>query len=585
MDLILGTPPAVAASPPGFFEAPGAERACLERLFEAAPDAIALLDADERVIRANAEFLRLFEYSAGEVAGRVLNDLVVGPEMREQAEVLTGQAREGIRFEVESVRRTRSGRSVPVAIRGVPIEVDGVQVGVYAMYRDLSQAGGFRGGLAGAALRDPLTGLPNRALFLEHLTVALQRAPRRKRRVAVLVAAADQLQMLQETHGAAAADGLLRGVAGRLAEAVRREDTLSVYGRGEFAVVLQDLPEPSDAMRLADRIHAGLRERVPVGGEEVFVSVSVGISVGPEATPADPGQLVRDAFVAMHRARYAGGGTSRVFDQAVERAALGRLRLEAELREAVDRGEITTVFQPIVRMPGGEIAGFEALARWKHPQRGLLAPQAFIPIAEKTGLIVGVGLEVLRQAALGAAQWLAVSGRVVTAHVNLSPVQLLDPGLVDAVVGILAAAGVPASSMVFEVTESVVLHGPEAANAVLGRLRAIGVQVHLDDFGTGYSGLTYLQQLPVGGIKLDRSFISRLGDGADGDGALVGGIISLAHGLGLHVVAEGVETSTQSRMAGSLGADYAQGFLYSRPRVLAEATGLLTGERLGAAGD
>lgn len=584
MDLIHGTPPAVAASHPGFFDAPGAERACLERLFEAAPDAIALLDRDERVIRANAEFLRLFEYTAGEVAGRVLNDLVVGPELREQAEVLTGQAHDGVRFEVESVRRTRSGRSVPVAIRGVPIEVGGAQVGLYALYRDLSPAGGFRGGLAGAALRDPLTGLPNRALFLEHLAVALQRAPRRKRRVAVLVAAADQLQMLQETHGAAAADQLLQGVAGRLAEAVRREDTLSVYGRGEFAVVMQDLPEPSDAMRLADRIHAGLRERVPVDGEALFASVSVGISVAPE-TAADPGQLVRDAFVAMHRARYAGGGTARVFDQAVERAALGRLRLEAELRQAVERGEITAVFQPIVQVSTGEISGFEALARWNHPERGLLAPQAFIPIAEKTGLIVGVGLEVLRQAALGAAQWLRVSGRVVTAHVNLSPVQLLDPGLVDAVVGILAAAGVPASSLAFEVTESVVLHGPEAATAVLRRLRAIGVQVHLDDFGTGYSGLTYLQQLPVGGIKLDRSFISRLGSGADGDGALVGGIISLAHGLGLHVVAEGVETSTQSRMAGSLGADYAQGFLYSRPIALAEATGLLTGGQLGMTGD
>jgi len=582
MDSIHGTPPAVSTSPTGFFATPGTELACLERLFEAAPDAIALLDADERVIRVNAEFLRLFEYAECEVVGRVLNDLVVGPEMREQAEVLTAQAREGVRFEVESMRRTRSGREVPVAIRGVPIEVDGVQVGVYGMYRDLSQAGGFRGGLAGAALRDPVTGLPNRALFLEHLTVALQGAPRRRRRVAVLVAAADQLQMLHDTQGAAAADELLREVAGRLNVAVRREDTLSVYGRGEFAVVLSDLPEPSDAMRLADRIHAGLRERVPVGGEAVFVSVSVGISVAPEDAAPDPEPLVRDAFVAMHRARYAGGGTSRVFDQAVERAALARLRLEAELREAVERGEITTVFQPIVRVPTGEIAGFEALARWNHPQRGLLAPLDFIPVAEKTGLIVGVGLEVLRQAALGAAEWLRVSGRAVAAHVNLSPVQLLDPGLVDAVMTTLAAAGVPASCMVFEVTESVVLHGPEAANAALGRLRDIGVQVQLDDFGTGYSGLTYLQQLPVGGIKLDRSFISRLGTAADGDGALVRGIISLAHGLGLHVVAEGVETSTQSRMAGSLGADYAQGFLFSRPIPLPEATGLLTGGGWGS---
>ncbi|HYH79577.1 MAG TPA: EAL domain-containing protein [Longimicrobium sp.] len=571
----------MTAPPRGFFDAPGAQLALLDRLFEGAPEAIALLDRDERVMRANAEFLRLFEYSAAEVAGRVLNDLIVGPEMREQAEVLTAQARDGIRFEVESVRRTRSGRSVPVAIRGLPIEVDGAQVGVWAMYRDLSHTGAVATGLAGAAMRDPLTGLPNRALFREHLSVALQRARRRRRRAAVLVAAADQLRMVEETHGAVVADELLRAVAERLHVAVRREDTLSVYARGEFAVVLSDLQEASDAMRLADRIHAGLRERVRVDGEEVFVSVSIGISVGAEAA-ADPEQLVRDAFGAMHRAMYAGGGTSRVFDQGVHRAALGRLRLEAELREAVERGEITSVYQPIVRLPGGEIAGFEALARWNHPQRGVLQPHDFISIAEKTGLIVGVGLEVLRQAAHAAGEWLRVAGRVVTAHVNLSPVQLLDPGLLEAVEEILASARVPASSMVFEVTESVVLHGPEAA-AVLGRLRALGVQLHLDDFGTGYSGLTYLQQLPVAGIKLDRSFISRLGDGADAEGALVRGVIDLAHGLGLHVVAEGVETSAQSRLAGALGADYAQGFLYAHPRVLSETTPLLLGPPLGRA--
>lgn len=430
------------------------------------------------------------------------------------------------------------------------------------------------------AIHDPLTRLPNRMLFMERLTRAISRRVRHPDYLfAVLFVDLDRFKHVNDSLGHAAGDRLLVAFSERLAATVRRDDvvsrmssrgepaaepnTLARFGGDEFVILLDDIREPIDAVRVAERIQAMAAEPLQLGAEEVFASPSIGVAVSSgEHRSAD--ELLRDADLAMYRAKASGGGCYAVFDAAMHHAAVERLRLETELRRAVERREFRIWYQPIVCLMSRQVAGFEALVRWQHPERGLLPPAVFLPVAEEIGLIAQIDEWMLTEACRQGCAWQR-DGSGPTISVNLSAKSLGSPDLAGRIAAVLATTGLPAAALRLEVTESVAIADAAGVRQVLQELRALGVRVSLDDFGTGYCSLSYLQQFPVDTLKIDRSFVARIAAGDPGEGEIVRLIVSLARALGIEVVAEGTETRAQVEYLASLGCGFAQGFYFSRP--------------------
>jgi diguanylate cyclase (GGDEF)-like protein len=422
--------------------------------------------------------------------------------------------------------------------------------------------------LAHQALHDDLTALPNRALFLDRLGQALSRLGRLTTTVAVLFLDLDKFKAVNDALGHAAGDELLRAVADRLASVLRAGDTAARLSGDEFAVLCEDVAGERHAIGVAERVAEALRAPFTLAGDEVFMRASVGIALATEGTE-DPEGLLRDADAAMYRAKGLGGGMYEVYDEGMRARTARRHETEVALRRALDRGELVLRFLPQVDLATGAVCGAEALLRWDDPERGLVAPDAFIATAEETGLILPIGAWVLEEACRHSRRWPSI----VTA-VNLSPRQSAHPDLVDAVAGALERTGAEPGSLLLEVVESAVTHDIEGAAAVLRRLEALGVRLALDDFGTGPSSLRALQRLPVSDVKVDRSLVERL----PGDGqalALLGAIVSLAHALGLRTAAEGVETAEQAEALRALGCDMAQGWFFHRPLAAEELERLL----------
>jgi predicted signal transduction protein with EAL and GGDEF domain len=434
------------------------------------------------------------------------------------------------------------------------------------------------------AIHDPLTRLPNRVLFMERLNRALSRRVRHPDYFfAVLFVDLDRFKHVNDSLGHAAGDQLLIAFSERLAATVRRDDvvsrlsvqrepsreanTLARFGGDEFVVLLDDIREPVDAVRVAERIQAMAAEPLQLETQEVFATPSIGVAVSSsEHGTAD--ELLRDADLAMYRAKASGGGRYAVFDAAMHHAAVERLRLETELRRAVERREFRVWYQPIVSLTSRRVAGFEALVRWQHPDRGLLAPATFLPVAEEIGLITQIDEWMLAEACRQTREWHQASppGAGPTLSVNLSAKSLALHELVERVADVLTTTGLPASALRLEVTESVAVSDAARVRTILQDLRTLGVRVSLDDFGTGYCSLSYLQQFPVDTLKIDRSFVARIQAGQEaGDGEIVRLIVSLARTLGIEVVAEGTETEAQVDYLTVLGCGFAQGFYFSRP--------------------
>ena len=443
------------------------------------------------------------------------------------------------------------------------------------------------------AIHDHLTHLPNRVLFMERLQRAMNRRKRYPDYIfAVLFIDIDRFKQVNDSLGHAAGDQLLMGFAERLASAVRRDDlvsrlpatepeaagpnTLARFGGDEFVVLLDDISEPIDAVRVAERIQRLAARPIAVDGHDVFVSPSIGVAV-IASTHSSSEELVRDADLAMHRAKAGGGGGYAVFDAAMHLAASERLQLETELRRAVERQEFRLWYQPIVSLTDRRVAGFEALIRWEHPTRGLLAPGAFLEVAEDIGVIAQIDDWVLPEACRQAEAWRRTrdDGDRLTVSVNLSSKAFGNASLVSVVAGALRETGLPARSLRLEVTETAAIADTTQVRGVLAGLRDIGVRVSLDDFGTGYCSLSYLQQFQVDTLKIDRSFVSRIGLGDD-HAEIIRMIVSLARTLGLEVVAEGTETTEQVEYLASLGCGYAQGYYFSKP----QAPGTLDVEHL-----
>jgi diguanylate cyclase (GGDEF)-like protein len=413
------------------------------------------------------------------------------------------------------------------------------------------------------AFHDSLTGLPNRALFLDRLEHAHARSRRSGSPIAVLFMDLDAFKNVNDSLGHAAGDELLVLVSGRLRRWLRPSDTAARFGGDEFAVLLEDLEGPMAATVVADRILESLREPFAIQGQEVRVDASVGI-----ATSSTPGSddLLRNADLAMYRAKGLGKGRHQMFEPGMHVAVLERLELEVDLQRALERGEMALHYQPIVELGSGHIVGLEGLVRWHHPTRGLIQPDGFIPLAEETGQIHRLGQWVLERAARDAVVWNSGvrADDPVMVGVNLSGRQLQEPTLVSQIIAVLADTGLHPEQLVFEITETVLMHDLEGTVLRLQELRRLGVRLSVDDFGTGYSSLQYLRRFPLDSLKIAKSFVDGVG-GPSQDAAVARAIIELGTSFQLRVVAEGIERAEQRSQLLELGCGHGQGFLFARP--------------------
>jgi diguanylate cyclase (GGDEF)-like protein len=450
------------------------------------------------------------------------------------------------------------------------------------------------------AFHDALTGLANRALFADRLEHALARTDRLASPVAVLFVDLDDFKAVNDGSGHAAGDELLTAVAQRLRTVLRPSDTVARLGGDEFAVLIEDAAHLGEAQAAADRVLAALAEPFPaVDGKstgetagEVRISASIGIATGA-AGQHDVAELLRHADVAMYAAKEAGKGRSAVFAPDMDSAIIGQLQLKAELARAVERGEFTIHYQPTVELATGRLAGVEALVRWQHPDRGLVPPLEFIPVAEQSGLIVPIGRFVLREACRQMRAWQDAfpTRPSMTVSVNLSARELDEPGLVASVRAALEESGLDPAHLILEITESLLLVDLPGTIRTLGELRTLGVRLAVDDFGTGYSSLAYLENLPVDILKIDKSFVDRIGEApADSTGdpttdpaapqhpVMVSAISRLGHALRLQMVAEGIEQPEQVDTLRGLDCQYGQGYYFAKP-LAADALGNLLGEQ------
>jgi diguanylate cyclase (GGDEF)-like protein len=417
-----------------------------------------------------------------------------------------------------------------------------------------------------AVLHDPVTGLPNRTLFLDRVRQAMARARRSPEHAfGLLVLDLDRFKGVNDGLGHLAGDDCLAAVAARVAPCVRPQDTLAHLGGDQFAVLVEDLGETSDLVRVADRFRAALTRPVTIRGQEVSTSATIGIAPGaPSYTQAEA--LLRDAHAAMHRAKLQGPGAFQVFDDGMHARALARLRLETELRRAIERSEFRLHYQPIVSLATGRLAAFEGLLRWEHPDRGLLAPDDFLPLAEETGMILPLGQWALQEGCRQTREWRDALGQsdLPTMSLNLSGRQLIETDLVSDVSRTLETAGLAGHELDLEVTENIIMADADSTRGCLAGLRAMDLGVSIDDFGTGHSSLSHLDRLPVDTLKIDRSFLHATG-GHPQKTEIVRTIVGLGHSLGLEVIAEGVETKDQLAQLREMGCDHGQGYFFAPP--------------------
>ncbi len=424
------------------------------------------------------------------------------------------------------------------------------------------------------AIHDPLTGLPNRVLFLDRLANALARPGAE---VAVVLLDIDNFKLVNDSLGHGAGDELLMLVAPRLQKALRPGDTIARFGGDEFAVLLEQIPDERSAATLAERIVSAFETPFELSAGEHFAKASVGVAIAGRAG-SPPAALIRDADAALYEAKGRGRARFEVFDRAMRARTVERLSVENDLRRALAREELRVEYQPVVSLRDGSIVSAEALLRWEHPERGLIAPAEFIPVAEESGMIEPIGRWVLHCACAQAARWQASrpDSRPLGISVNLSVRQFMQRDLEATVASILAATGIDPSSLCLEITESVLLREPEAVSETLRRLARLGVRFVLDDFGTGYSSLAYLGGLPIDGLKIDRSFVRSLGRN-ERTTAITTAIVRMAQALSIEVIAEGVEDERQLGALRELGCELAQGFYFHRPMAAGALTALLGG--------
>jgi diguanylate cyclase (GGDEF)-like protein/PAS domain S-box-containing protein len=592
-----------------------AQQAAVARLGEHALEGASLADLMQEAVRVGVELLGLdvgavVEFVAAEDAvafratqglpGVALNDRVpAGLGSQSGYVLLSGKPavvtdweteRRFERSQVLTRRGTRSGLTVVIEGRSDPYgalgfhsmaprhfkagDVDFVQA-LANVLGDVVERQATDDGIRHRALHDPLTGLPNRLLFLDRLQQATERQRRRRDTLtAVLALDLDRFKLVNESLGHRTGDELLAAAAPRLKQAVRSSDTVARFGGDEFGILLEDIAGEQDAIDMAERIAGIFTRPFVLDGDEHFITTSIGIALAEGGERAE--DLLRDADAAMHRAKERGRARYELFDEALRGRALSRLRVENDLRRALERDELTLHYQPLVSLQDRTMVSVEALIRWDHPERGRISPGDFIPVAEENGLIEPIGRWVLESACRQAAIWYRQRPDTapLTMSVNLSAAQVANPALADTVAETLRTSGLDPSCLALELTESMLVGDDDELTETLVALKSLGVRLVLDDFGTGYSSLSYLTRLPLDALKVDRSFVDGLGTERR-DTAVTEAIVAMSRALSLRVVGEGAETELQVAELARLGCDFVQGFHFSRPVPAEEITRML----------
>ena len=551
--------------------------AILEATQEAAAEGIFLVDRHGLLVRFNRRFVELWNIDPDKVDAMrenhqllsfVLDSLKDPDEFIERISYLYDNPKELARDEIYLLDgRVFDRYSAPA------ISAAGDYYGRVWSFSDITARKADESRLAHQAYHDPLTELPNRALFHDRLNRALSRARRHGKYIAVLFLDLDRFKIINDSLGHDAGDRLLVMVGQRLRARMRPEDTAARLGGDEFTVLLEDIEDIHHAAGVAERIAEDLRAPFEIGGREVFTTSSIGIAISDgHSHVAD--DLMRHADAAMYQAKAHGKARYRIFDEALTSRALEHLELENDLRRALLRGEFAVFYQPIVSLADRKVRGYEALLRWNHPTLGLLAPKRFIPIAEETGLIVPIGAWVMREACAQMRRWQDERAQPLVISVNLSARQFEQPHLVADVAEILEETRLDACSLVLEITESMVMRDINSALETMRALKKLGVGLAIDDFGTGYSSLAYLKKFPVDTLKIDRTFVAGMNESAphvtSSDRAIVRAVITLAESFGVSVTAEGIENPDQLVQLLEMNCATGQGFLFARPCPAAE---------------
>jgi diguanylate cyclase (GGDEF)-like protein/PAS domain S-box-containing protein len=551
--------------------------------FEQAAIGIAHTTAEDRFLRVNEKLCSVLGYTRQELLEMSMHDISHpddrGKGARNRQRLIAGEI-DTISAERRAVCKDGTVKWLNRTISMVR-DSDGEPAYFIRVMEDITERKRLEDALQHTATHDKLTGLPNRSLIHDRLRQSVEQATRRDRVVGVMFIDLDRFKLVNDTLGHAMGDRLLQIVAQRLEACVRGEDTVGRLGGDEFAIVLTELANACDAEIVAQKVLDSLSGTLDLDGHEAYVTASIGIATYP-LDGADADTLIRNADVAMYRAKAAGKNKFQLYSRALDGAAAARLEMENRLRYAVPRSELVLHFQPKADVRSGAIAGVEALLRWQMSSDTLVPPAKFIPLLEDTGLIVPVGEWVLRAACAQLRAWADAGIDDVPLAVNLSAVQLRHENITDVVRRALDDHGVPAHLLELEITESAAMEDPEAAAAALRALKALGVRIAIDDFGTGYSSLAYLKRFPIDSVKLDRAFTAGVTQDAE-DASIAQAVITLSHALGLTVVAEGVETADQAEFLGRHGCDEMQGYYVARPMPADACTCMLAQSRKLAA--
>ena len=529
-----------------------------------ASDMITVLDADGAVTYQSPSIERVLGYTPDETEGHRFDRLLAEADRPRLAQILEGHVDGAEAISIECSLRHSDGRWLQFEVQFTDLLEDEHVGGLVLNSRDISERKAFEDQLSHQAFHDPVTGLANRALFADRVGHALVGTHRSGAQLAVMFIDLDDFKTVNDSLGHQAGDTVLAEVARRLEQAVRPSDTVARFGGDEFAILLDEVSSSDEAAMIADRVLKALEQPVVLDGKEVYARGSVGICMSDEDLRAqDAEEFLRNADLAMYMAKRDSKGSYRLFEPTMHERVVERLELRGELQRALDLGQFEVYYQPVVHLDQRSDYGVEALLRWNHPERGQIAPMQFIPLAEETGLIIPIGRWVIGEACRQGALLHSRFRRdpALTMSVNLSVKQLQSNSIVDDVGEALQQTGIEPSTLVLEITETVMMADPDTASARLNELKALGVRIAMDDFGTGYSSLSYLSRLPVDILKMDRSFLAA----GNTDSGLAAAIIAIGERLGLEVVAEGIEEPAQIDALRDLGCELGQGFLFARP--------------------
>ncbi|USG63781.1 EAL domain-containing protein [Brevibacillus ruminantium] len=546
-------------------------------------EGVIVIDRSGRITFVNPEAERLLIWKKKEIIGKQMDGVVLckppDPSHDDEECPIARVLRTGEKCQVEdALFFQKDGSTIPVAYITSPIVEEDRVIGAVTAFRDITEGKRNKETIEKLAFYDYVTDLPNRLLLQKQLAIAIQEATFQQQLGAVLFVDLDRFKIINDSLGHTIGDKLLKNAAERIRKCLGKEHSVARFGGDEFVVILKDLDNVDTAASIASSIIKELYQPFYIKGHELFTTASVGVSFFP-ADGMDPSMLIKNADVAMYSAKKLGGNRYQLYEEEMNRLTPERLALENALHHALERNELELYYQPQIETASGKIVGMEALIRWNHPEKGIVSPGVFIPLAEETGLIIPIGEWVLKTACMQNKKWQENGAPAVRVAVNLSAAQFFQNEIVVKVKEVLGSSGLSAEWLELEITETIAMYSVERVTEIFRQFHDLGVQVSMDDFGTGYSSLSYLKHFPIKRLKIDQSFIRGIPHRAD-DAAIATSIIVMAHSLGLKVLGEGVETEEQRRFLAERGCDEIQGYLFSKPLPAFEAEKLLKAQTI-----